>query len=298
MDKTQCNPSIDIILDDNIKKIVITKCCLTERVNYSLLDFSQIKNLSPSEIFSLLEKHITPPEIYDVSKYFNCEKTCFDREKINDIAITVSTYLCNLSCTMCRDKNSFQNSFKHVDELKELYFLILESLCLQKFYPLIKFTTKGEPFFFKKETIELIKRYPNQIFYIITNGTLIDNDVFQEIENGFFKNVGIILSVDSFTPDIYASIRRTSIATAQRVFDTAVKLNEFYKRGLISNFRVNLVFTEQNASIEEINSSTDFLNKNEMPFQYQYDVSRISQLKALPWLTDELKEKMHLVVPS
>lgn len=228
----------------NCDFISVYPCCVYQFKHIDkplgIINFNELKNI---DLFSRLEQFRKVGQSYN-DIYTNCvnyhdtEANCCNyycpwREfnlKTIDVSILES---CNLNCTMC------EYDHRKNDEMADYYFYILNAIKnhqLNKIY----LTQVGEPFFYKRQTMEYLQRLtPNDTkeVIIVTNASLLtDADIELLAEIHKTVKMRFVISFDGITKTTYETQRVYS--NYEKVMHNAIKLNEY--RMLIGiNYVVN-----------------------------------------------------------
>ena len=150
---------------------------------------------------------------------------------------------CNLNCVMC--------NFKHtkMDIEEKIYKEIMNYLVTTDYN--IQATTIGEPFLFKTDMLKWLIELKSKM-YVITNGTLLDEDYIKELSK-YKDKLTITLSIDSLNKDLYEQIR--PFAKFEKIFINMMLLKKY---GLLQN--VN--YTVQELNLDSCKSDLDWFKKN------------------------------------
>lgn len=165
---------------------------------------------------------------YPIVKNYWCSneirRELLDKEgiKVPPIMILSVTPSCNLSCQGCfafniGNVNQDISSAKHSLRKEDWINFIDESNKLGVFSYLI---AGGEPFMIPN-LLDICKSYKNNLFLIFTNGTLINDSIFSELEK--LVNTLLIVSLEG---NDYLTDKRRGADTFNKAFSTINKLNE------------------------------------------------------------------------
>lgn len=233
-------------------------CCFKYEI-CNTLKIDEFYKMSKEEFKIFLdETYKIIPENHDYSILPHCftdEPKCLYNDKyITNIAIDVFSY-CNIKCKFCllTDNKQPQTPLEN----KKIYFDILEKL-KGNHYETIITTGVGEPFFYKKETIDYIKTLTLndcENLLIITNTTLLDPEDI--IELGKIKektkiNIHIIASCSAISNFTYYKVHNNN------KFNKVVENIRLMNENNLLDF-VNFVAQEDN--LHEISSFKEFWHK-------------------------------------
>ncbi|MHC4214153.1 MAG: radical SAM protein [Planctomycetota bacterium] len=116
---------------------------------------------------------------------------------------------CNLSCIMCRQNKKIQPTEIERQVNQQLYNQILENISNITF---LELTGNGDPFYNRDIGIFLERLAHEDIKHLtirfITNGLLLNEKRFQQIESLNVKQLRVSVSIDAASKQIYESIRR------------------------------------------------------------------------------------------
>lgn len=182
--------------------IEIFKCVV--RKDFSIIKTFNIEDYKNINIFEELKKCF-----YNSNYTFICKPglVCehLNKEKLNLVLVSISK-ACNLHCNMCCAGIDHTESLK----IKEVYFKTLYDLKNHNIH-ILRLTDNGEPFFYKKETLEyLISLDPKKDFQIVcgnTNATLFEDPDFENFKKLKVK-LALTLSIDSLKKETFEKIRR------------------------------------------------------------------------------------------
>jgi MoaA/NifB/PqqE/SkfB family radical SAM enzyme len=205
--------NISILFADP-KHIGISHCFYREMPEElsGILSISELFKMSDSEFKSYLTAAYREiPKTHDFNTTYYCdtnEKYCYYNDKsIKSIKVATFTY-CNLDkCIMC---NTADRKLPLNDEIR-LYFFILNKIKNMNL-DFINFTTRGEPFFVKKQTFEYLKSLTlndTKLICFNSNMVLLDEDDISELYN-ISKSINIpikmVASCSAITPETYKKI--------------------------------------------------------------------------------------------
>lgn len=193
----------------------------------TLVNIRKNNNLYNNVMLNCVGYHDTPENL----KNYYCNWVNYPLENI-----CVSTLeSCNLKCKMCGYDHS-PNKF-----LMDNYFYILETLKGHNLEGL-GLTQLGEPFFYKKKTMDYLKSLTYNDFKhidIITNASLLDDEDIELLsEINKTVQIVIIVSFDGITKKTYEFIRQNS--NFEKVMHNALLMKE---KNLL--YSVNFVVTRE-----------------------------------------------------
>jgi MoaA/NifB/PqqE/SkfB family radical SAM enzyme len=171
-----------------------------------------------------------------------------------------NSHHCNLNCLMCFVTIDYKNSFDEIDVYNDSF---LDEL--KEFIPYLKDAVfhGGEPFLipiYYKIWNLIIQLNPSCRITIITNGTVLNDNVRNILESGKFH---LNISLDSLDKRNYESIRKGAN------FDkTIVNLNYFMQ--YMEKFKIPLVITTcvMQQNWYDIIGIINYCNKNNIIFNY------------------------------
>lgn len=155
-------------------------------------------------------------DMQTLSDYY--EGTCILRYKFGDSRLcTKYTYnkkitginnslltACNLKCVMCNERRE-----GHIGE-NRAYLQLLDTM-INKEMNYAGLTHVGEPFLYKKESLNFVENCKSDEVVILTNGLLLDYDDLDNLRNSMNKRkIDFSISIDGITKEIYDSIRPNS----------------------------------------------------------------------------------------
>lgn len=267
---------------------MLTRCCYKYHEITKLYNITDVIN-NNNFIDDVLAAAPIIPKNHDYTIYPHFCKTnetqCdYSNDEITSIEVATS-YTCNLNCIMC----GFRNFTKDIDlsSDKELYFHILNNIKGHHLETLT-LTTEGEPFFYKKETLEYLKSLTlndTKNVFIISNLTLLneaDIDLLKDINDKGVK-INIMASVDAITAETYKKIRRND--NFNKVIDNVKLLNKY---GLLNS--INYVIMIEN--LHELDFLYDFY-KN-----INIDKTMINYLVFNGEETEEIRNKINYIINS
>lgn len=212
--------------------------------------------------------------------------TLYDHKLFHGYALTPcaveinTTYRCNLSCKMCYlygtsgINDTLSKDELKITELKKLF----DELSTFYFYPIIHFTG-GEPFI-RKDMYEIIEYLDKKglIWDIITNGTLMSDEIIETIVNS--RNcIGMLFSIDG-TKQVHDAI----VGVPGAFEKTVTNIRKIIcARGHRKFPRIGI-----NCTISEYNY-TYLLETVKLAESLKVDTIRISH----QWYTDEKSVKSH-----
>lgn len=188
-----------------------------------------IFNMSGEEFVDKLYKgYKTTPLNHDSKVYDMCKATvniCKKPGELNKVCVNTST-LCNIKCKFCNIKE-----LKPIlPREKELYFDILYKLKNSKLME-IQLTGDGEPFVYKKDTLEYIDNLTTndcKQLVIFTNVTLLDEEDIIRMHNASVKSgvkIFIMCSCSAITPETYSIVHGNT--NFEKVVNNIKLINEF-----------------------------------------------------------------------
>lgn len=195
--------------------------------------------------------------IDELSEYY--EGTCILRYKFGDYRLcTHYNYnnpitginnsiltACNLKCIMCNECRSFDKK-----EAKA-YLMLLDSM-VDRQMQYSGLTHVGEPFLYKKESIEYLNNCKSDEVVILTNAMLLDRNDLDNIRSTMNKRkLDFSISIDGITKEVYESIRPS--ANFEKVMD-----NIIYARDIGLLHHIN--YTIQDANRSERNTFKKFFD--------------------------------------
>ena len=222
-----CYASYSIAIDIYKNDVFTKKCCINDsKIDVEKLDSVEDLTYLNNKLFSLYKIQPTSNPIC------NGLKECKKVEKISNLSVNVPG--CNLSCYMC------PCSAKPDNESKNTYFRILNSI---KNFNLdyLALSTGGEPFLWKKETLDYLLSIDTQTskkIDITTNGTLLNEEDIEILKKVKTK-LNIIVSISHITNEGYQNIHRNSN------FEKVLKNVELLKRAGLLQW-INVVICQYN----------------------------------------------------
>lgn len=265
------NGHIHIISElDDPNNIIISPCCYYNiwnskhiKINIHEIDefffdnlvyLKQQFNIKTNKICKL---GIKPNHTFDDNKKYYCNAKNYPLKRIH---ISVSR-ACNLRCKMCYgDKTKYNEKDLQNEYVNKILYFKLLNLIKNHNLDNITLTGSGEPFFYKKETLDYLKNLnpinDTKEVTIISNLTLLNDDDIYLLDkihkNGI--NFYIIASIDGITAEVYKKIRNNNL------FDKVMHNAELMKNLNLLN-QVNFVYQDDNK--HELNSAKQFWeNKN------------------------------------
>jgi MoaA/NifB/PqqE/SkfB family radical SAM enzyme len=289
--KCQINThSIKISRKPFTDQIMLTRCCYKHQEITKLYNINEVIN-NNNFIDDVLNSASIMPVNHDYTVYPHfCktnEKKCdYSSDKINSIEIA-TTYACNLKCIMCGYRNFVDNINFLLD--KQLYFHILNNI-KNHHLETITLTTEGEPFFYKKETLDYLQSLTSndtKNVFIISNLTLLDENDIYILKNINDKDVKIhiMASIDAISEETYKKIRKNN--NFNKVINNVKLLNalnllhsinyvimpenlyeldflyDFYKNININSSKINYLVFNGDDTEETRNKINFILNSNE-----------------------------------
>lgn len=204
--------SLMIRYDDKFNKIILIPCCRARLINYIeplawdpeffINNFKFCINKYKNFDLSNLSKYYFGDCVFSEKDNYPLCNNLYNNHDILCIENGISTD-CNLRCTMCLVPHEY-NKYK-----SELYIKVLELLQDLEINQ-ITLTSIGEPFIYKKQTIEFVKNCKCSRIYINTNLILVDENYLKELKN-ISNNRNIIIefavSIDGIDKETYEKIR-------------------------------------------------------------------------------------------
>lgn len=203
-----------------------------------------IYKMSADELKTKLHtaSEMEPPANFDRRVFSYCKSIhnqCIPNGPLSILSISMTT-ACNAKCKFCDIK-----SLKPVKKNeKELYFDILNKIKGIGVNSLL-LTSDGEPFFYKKETLDYIDTLKSdtcKTLIIYTNATLINKDDIKHIYDATTRNgikCRIMCSCSAITPETYKLVHGTD--NFYKVVENIKYINEL---GLLQN--INYVIIPEN----------------------------------------------------
>jgi len=212
------NPSFS----GNLDNVIFIRCCLKDQENESLYtqnidEFSKLNKIDLHNIINSVNYKVSKNHDFSIIPY-GCKTTkqiCdYEKFKINYITVSIQ-YKCNLKCIMCAHGRG--HAYDNLDDLKykNCYFNTLYNI-KGLHLDTIQLTERGEPFFYKKETMEYIKSLTSndcKTLYIISNLTTInENDIRELYEYSQKNNIKILItaSCSGITNETYKTIHKNN----------------------------------------------------------------------------------------
>ncbi len=217
--------------------------------------------------------------------------------RVPPIILLSTTYQCNLECKGCYARSFHEHTDQELTE-EELQQIIAEANELGVSFFVL---TGGEPLM-RPEIFQIIEKFPEMIFILFTNGSLIDNETISKFKKQ--KNIIPLLSLEGNTEDtdqrrgegthrnvknVMLDLKRrgiffgTSITLTNLNFDTV--LNDRYIHDFIDlgcKFCLFLDYTPTQAGTENWCLSDD--QKNRVPsFMESFRKKFRALFIAVPW---------------
>lgn len=152
---------------------------------------------------------------------------------------------CNLHCIMCRNDKKLRPTELEKLVNQKLYSQILDNISKIRF---LELTGTGEPFFNKSvsDFIEQLKNKDthNLVIRFITNGQLLTEERWQQIEALNAKELRISVSIDAASKEIYESIRRG--AKWEMLLRNMKMLSEKRAKGKLDRLETSLCVMKRN----------------------------------------------------
>lgn len=266
-------------IEDNY--IDIFRCChFTEkipenRIRVNLSDLSQNDDELKQQILTL---SMTKPKNFRDLKYGE-EKHCItscDEAFHKPHQLSLRLRGCNLRCKMCwLDKTP--PSSQSVELYKKLINIFKDDFVVYT-------TCSGEPFIYKNIVFNALKSGCNYMVSISNLTLLNDSDI--EFLKQFQGKYKLISSVDSFTEDIYCSIRTPANS---KMFNRVV--SNFEK---LANYKIllenNVTITQYNLNFEDLEKSFLYAEQFGVETKFMVESGRFSEWKDHP-IVLALKEK-------
>lgn len=205
-----CGTGLTIAKLENANSFIVYQCEYKSNEYIYNWTTEDILNMSQSEFIEKLRAGVaTIPENHDYKVYPSCKALrgeCINNGNLDVVRVNVSS-ACNIKCKFC-DIKSLKPIFP---KEKELYFDILNKL-QNAHLKYLQLTGDGEPFIYKKETLEFIKTLTTdtcKILVIFTNNTLLDKEDIELIHNVALKTgikMQIMCSCSAITPETYRTV--------------------------------------------------------------------------------------------
>lgn len=259
----------------------IQVCC--HHIDYYDLHERKLKDIWFGDELNVLRKQMYKFEIPDSCSF--CKKPFLEKDYGNVAALSFD-YLqlnengypvlldfslentCNLACVMCdaslsskiKEKKSLENKF-NTTEIYNKFFVEQ----IKDYIPHLKYAvfTGGEPFLIKiyYDIWDIITKLNSEVIInITTNGTILNDKIRELIHKA---NVNITVSIDSFIPEIYESIRVG--ANFNKTWNNITEFSEILKS---KNKHLNITVCPLKLNAHEIPEMVSICNKNQWIFNY------------------------------
>lgn len=254
-----CEHGVTICKKCNDHKYVAYQCEFKSEEYIYEWTADEIINMSAEKFVNMIRTASeTLPKNHDYNVYKFCKsnsKKCYTNGPLNVIRVNTST-ACNIKCKFC-DIPSMKPVYP---EDKELYFNILSKIVENK--PHLKYlqlTGDGEPFIYKKETLEFIQTLNTEVcgkLVIFSNCTLLNPEDIELMYN--FSQVSgvkiqIMCSCSAITPETYKKVHNNN--NFYKVIENIKLINKY---NMLQN--VNFVITPDN--LHELCMYKQFWNEN------------------------------------
>lgn len=224
--------NISIIFADN-KHVGISHCYYREMPDElaGIISIDDLYKMSKDDFKDYLKKSYSEiPATHDYNTKYYCETKqdkCYYNDKcIKSIKVATFTH-CNLNkCIMCNTADKKMS----LNEETKLYFHILNNIRGMNL-DYINFTTRGEPFLLKKQTLDYLKTLTNNDTKLIcfnSNMTLLnDSDIINlfNISQKINIPIKIIASCSAITPETYLKIHANN--NFEKVVNNIKLLNKY-----------------------------------------------------------------------
>lgn len=256
--------------DTKTDEIYFVRCCHKQNEKVYKLSLNEFDSLTIPDIKNILKKINTEPlKDHDFSVFPCCRSSksvCDYRNDVVDSIVVGFLYKCNMNCRMCTILKSIT---KDVDErVKNAYFNFLNKIKDIKLSR-ITLTEQGEPFFYKKETMDFISSlsYENcKQLTIITNClNLNENDIkfIAEVKQRTNIDIQVIASCSAITEETYKQVHKNN--NFNKVVDNILSFKKY-------NLLLCVNFVVQKTNLHELEFLYDFWYSKDKSFN-KYDVA-------------------------
>jgi MoaA/NifB/PqqE/SkfB family radical SAM enzyme len=168
---------------------------------------------------------------YTKSRRIRYKEILNNKIKIPPFLIISITSQCNLKCSGCYAEavgTLCQKNHKKSLELKQWEKIIQEAVELGIFGFII---AGGEPFIVQ-DLLNLCEKFNDRLFIIFTNGTLLNEDTYEQLKN--LRNTAIVVSIEG-------DKEQTNLRRGNGVYEKAIKsIKQLDKNGNISGISVTI----------------------------------------------------------